>query len=491
MIMNLLNPYRLGNELAMPAYKSTGTGVEFSTTSGNVSPPSDVAENDIMIMIGESPPSQAIVAPSGWTNMNVPTGNGASQLNVFWKRAGPSEGAVTVANPDFPNGIRLVIVCIAGCVTSGSPWHVSQSNTDIGGGGTTSCNITGYTTTIDSTLGFFCATGNSATAGAAFSAWANSDLLSVYERVDYASSSIIRHIGAATGGKNDAGTVGQMNYTFFNTNSFGGQFSGALIGTQFDSDAQAFITAAGLSTRAHKNAVNTAVLRLKGNGIWSKLKYLYPFVGGSASSHKFNLKNPQDTDAAFRLVFGSGVTHSANGASSTQSSASTGVDNIETKFVPSTEFANKATAFGVINHTAPSVNNATAGNFHGCNSGGSTNWPRFTRGANVNELIVGMGGNSRTISGTTLTLFLAVTNETTGNTAQVYIDGVATGATVSTSTGTLPTVQHFLLRYNSNGGTQGTSNHTIKFAFASTLLTAAEMAQLNSIAYQLQTDLSR
>jgi hypothetical protein len=37
-------------------------------------------------------------------------------------------------------------------------------------------------------------------------------------------------------------------------------------------------------------------------------------VGGTASTHKFNLKDPRDLDAAFRLVFNGGWTHSANGA---------------------------------------------------------------------------------------------------------------------------------------------------------------------------------
>jgi hypothetical protein len=44
------------------------------------------------------------------------------------------------------------------------------------------------------------------------------------------------------------------------------------------------------------------------------MKALYPFVGGTASTHKFNLKNPVDSDAAFRLVFNGGWTHSSTGA---------------------------------------------------------------------------------------------------------------------------------------------------------------------------------
>jgi hypothetical protein len=41
---------------------------------------------------------------------------------------------------------------------------------------------------------------------------------------------------------------------------------------------------------------------------------LYPFVGGTATTHKFNLKDPRDLDAAYRLVFNGGWTHSSNGA---------------------------------------------------------------------------------------------------------------------------------------------------------------------------------
>ncbi len=80
-----------------------------------------------------------------------------------------------------------------------------------------------------------------------------------------------------------------------------------------DADAQAFITAAGITDNTQKSAIETLVTDLKGYGIWTKMKALYPFVGGTSSSHKWNLKNPLDTDAAFRLVFNGGVTHSSNG----------------------------------------------------------------------------------------------------------------------------------------------------------------------------------
>lgn len=81
----------------------------------------------------------------------------------------------------------------------------------------------------------------------------------------------------------------------------------------FDPDAQAFITAAGITNPIQQNAVNQLVLNLKSYSIWTKFSAIYPFVGGTAVSHKFNLKNPLDTNAAFRLSFSGGWTHNSNG----------------------------------------------------------------------------------------------------------------------------------------------------------------------------------
>jgi hypothetical protein len=81
-----------------------------------------------------------------------------------------------------------------------------------------------------------------------------------------------------------------------------------------DTDAQAFITAAGITVSAQTTAVNNLVVALKGYGIWSKLKAIYPMVGGTATAHRFNLKDPRDLDAAFRLTFFGGWTHTSTGA---------------------------------------------------------------------------------------------------------------------------------------------------------------------------------
>jgi hypothetical protein len=87
-----------------------------------------------------------------------------------------------------------------------------------------------------------------------------------------------------------------------------------IVGLTTDPDAQAFITAAAITDATQQAAINTLVEGMKTDGVWTKMKAIYPFVGGTASTHKYNLKDPRDLDAAFRLVFNGGWTHSSNGA---------------------------------------------------------------------------------------------------------------------------------------------------------------------------------
>ena len=83
-------------------------------------------------------------------------------------------------------------------------------------------------------------------------------------------------------------------------------------GGGYDADAQAFITATGISG-TNATATNQLVLDLKAANIWTKMKAIYPFVGNTSASQKYNLKDSRDLDAAYRLTFFGGGTFSANG----------------------------------------------------------------------------------------------------------------------------------------------------------------------------------
>jgi hypothetical protein len=66
-----------------------------------------------------------------------------------------------------------------------------------------------------------------------------------------------------------------------------------------DVDAQAFFdrvtTAGGTLSNTEKSAVNQLVLDMKDDGIWSKMKAVYPFVGASAAACAQNLKSSSFT----------------------------------------------------------------------------------------------------------------------------------------------------------------------------------------------------
>jgi len=99
----------------------------------------------------------------------------------------------------------------------------------------------------------------------------------------------------------------------------------------FDVDALLFINNASIINIIQQFAINDLVIGLKTDGLWTKMKAIYPFVGGTATTHKYNLLNPLDTNAAFRLVFTGGWTHSNTGATPNGTNA-----YANTFFAPST-----------------------------------------------------------------------------------------------------------------------------------------------------------
>jgi hypothetical protein len=81
-----------------------------------------------------------------------------------------------------------------------------------------------------------------------------------------------------------------------------------------DADAVAFLAAAGITDATITSAICTLVTTMKADGTWAKCNAIYPMVGNTASQQKWNLKDPRDLNAAFRLSFSGGWTHSTNGA---------------------------------------------------------------------------------------------------------------------------------------------------------------------------------
>lgn len=81
-----------------------------------------------------------------------------------------------------------------------------------------------------------------------------------------------------------------------------------------DADAQLFVDNVGITLQLQGDAINNLVISLKADLIWNKLIVINPKVGGTAARHKFNLKNPLDTNAGYRYTYGGTWIHSGDGA---------------------------------------------------------------------------------------------------------------------------------------------------------------------------------
>jgi hypothetical protein len=110
-----------------------------------------------------------------------------------------------------------------------------------------------------------------------------------------------------------------------------------------------FITQWGITDPVQINALNRLVLNYKGIGnlnssvdLWIVSNAIIPIAGGSASSHRGNLKDPRDLDASFRLAFSGGWTHNANGITGN------GVNSYANTFLnPNTVFAASNSRYGI------------------------------------------------------------------------------------------------------------------------------------------------
>ena len=121
----------------------------------------------------------------------------------------------------------------------------------------------------------------------------------------------------------------------------------------YDADAAAFFTAASITDNTQKSAVNQLVLDLKSASIWTKMKALYPVVGGVASSHAINLKTP----GTYNLTFATGWTHASTGMTPN------GATYADTFLIPSTAFANTNVHLSFYSRTTTNVGRVDMGAF--------------------------------------------------------------------------------------------------------------------------------
>jgi hypothetical protein len=85
-------------------------------------------------------------------------------------------------------------------------------------------------------------------------------------------------------------------------------------GGGLDPDAQAYITAnTAITSSGDITAIDMFFKTLKNDGIYANIHAMYLPIWQSATANKWNLKDPRDLDAAFRLTFFGGITYDSDG----------------------------------------------------------------------------------------------------------------------------------------------------------------------------------
>jgi len=235
----------------------------------------------------------------------------------------------------------------------------------------------------------------------------------------------------------------------------------------------AFIAATGITDSTIIGALNVMDLALIANSLDTKIQALYPLVGGTSTTCKYNFMNALDTDAAFRLGFAGGNTFASTGWTP---NGTNGFAN--TYFTPSTSMnlsSNHVSFYSRTNSNGLLVD-------FGCSP------PLYLTYSNFGGLfyIFNMGASTTFANADSRGYY--VHTLTSGSAGAIYKNGVSKVALGGG--GSLPGVPIYLAAYN-NGGALEFSNREYSFYTIGTGLTAGENTTLDSIVTTFQTTLGR
>ena len=252
-------------------------------------------------------------------------------------------------------------------------------------------------------------------------------------------------------------------------------------GVTYDADAQAYFTNnTAITSAADKTAINDFYLGLKSDGIYTKIKAMYLPIWGSAASCKWNLKDPRDLDAAFRLTFTNSWTYSSGGITPINAYA-------DTFLSPSAVYTatnDKHLSF----YSRTNLSTAAASSSIGSDNG-STGYCRMTvRGAS-NQLAHIYGGTNGTyVSTETSSLGFYLSNRSTSSASQLYKNGSLVGNGNATNGSTSNITQTLLIGAARSAGTVTYyDNKQCAFASIGDSLTAMETTNFYNRVQTLMT----
>lgn len=243
-------------------------------------------------------------------------------------------------------------------------------------------------------------------------------------------------------------------------------------------------------TRTEIDAVNNLIYGMVGCGLWTKMNAIYLFIGGTAATNKFNLKDPRDADAAFRLVFNGTWTHSSTGSKGNGSNAWA-----DTFLVPNTTLT--TTSGHLAYYSRTQIQEALAIEI-GCQNASSTltAMALARSGTNISSFRYGSdaAGATPTLSGTNSQgLFVGSQTGSGINDRNIYRNGIKGSAQTATGTTSLPTTAKIAINaFNNNNTTrQYYSSKECAYASIGSGLSAIDNRNLYIIVQNFQTALGR
>lgn len=248
-------------------------------------------------------------------------------------------------------------------------------------------------------------------------------------------------------------------------------------GVIYDTDAQNYFNAnTSITSTADKNAINDFYLGLKSDGIYTKIKAMYLPIWGSAASSKWNLVNPVDTNAAFRLTFATGFTFSSGGMTPNGTSA-----YADTFLVPSSFYSTNM-------HLSFYSRTSTIGNV------GDMGSSQIIVGTNYSQLAVARTSVwGQTTNG--LVNYLSQANalgffigqKVNNSSRKVFRNGVVNNSTTTTDANPLPNKTIYICCLNDNGTASYYSSKQCAFSSIGDGLTDTEAANFYTRVNTLMT----
>lgn len=255
-----------------------------------------------------------------------------------------------------------------------------------------------------------------------------------------------------------------------------------LIWSSVDPDAQAFITAASITDLTQQSAVNDFYTGLKLDGVYSLFNSLVIPIWGDSSKNKWNWINPVDSDAAHRMTFSGGFTHSFG------SLIPNGSNAYANMHIKDNDISNVDFHFSIITASNPSglydfgcqVNDFSKRTLLIANNGGTTYYAGYTNGF-----------NSAASSSAGHFLVNYYDGSLGGSTAyHLYKNGSFINGTNTTSLSSAG-LEFYLCALNENGSVKAGSygNKPIKLASVGKMMTSTQAANFYSRVQTLFTAL--